>query len=141
MDYSRAESLLSLVAVALTGKSVKVELVDSLDKRLGECFKRNGRYIIRVINKSNYAGVLRIFTHEVAHIKLQANMFIDLKSVNFGMSRIASNMTKSEESEMEEEAEKLSKTWIKYASNNAWRYSGSENEKKLKALLFKDKDQ
>jgi len=138
MDNGGIEYFLSLVASSLTGVSVKVSLVKELDKRrLGQCFKRNGKFHIWLLDARSYAGALRVFLHETAHIALQKEEFIDLK--NYALSSSSKLNTSSEEDkESEAQANKLAEKWITYGKRNSWRYSGSEDEKTLKALLYGD---
>lgn len=130
------DSLISQTAEALTGRKIRVEFVESLPGQLGKCFKRNEMFVIQLLNERSYAGFFKVFLHECAHIRLQWKMFIDVAGHSYSPG--ASNTTKEENKELEAEAEKLAHYWLLFAERHAWRFNGSESEKKLQALIYGD---
>ena len=126
-----------MTAPILTEQRTKLELVEDIPERLGQCFKRNGAFVIEIKKGHLYAGFMNVFLHECAHIKLQAEQFVDMAFYSSGVS--ASGVPSQKvDGQSEACAEGLASKWLKFADNNLWRFEGTKNERRLKALINKD---
>jgi len=72
------EDLYRMTAPILTEQRTKLELVEDIPGRLGQCYKKSGAFVIEIKTGSLYAGFMNVFLHECAHIYLRANNFLDL---------------------------------------------------------------
>ena len=115
-----------------------IEFLDEIPGRLGQVHKSNGIFRIQIIAGGSYAGVLPILLHEAAHVRLMADQFMDLgnRSKQPGNKNISGGDNQEEEAEFL--ADKLAACWLLFADWHAWRFEGSQTERRLKALINKD---
>jgi len=130
--------LYSEVARVLTGSNVILQFKRPVYKNMLACVSKNesGKLVIDLTPDLPGEESLKVFLHELAHVKLHSRKFASSR-----ISSMASGSVKSggaQDEKQEREAEEYSKHWLSYARLHLmdhWKNSMSEEEAMLTALL------
>jgi len=130
--------LYSEVAHVLTGNDVILQFKRPVYKNMLACISKNesGKLVIDLTPDLPGELSLKVFLHELSHVKLHARKFARSR-----ISAMASGSVKSggaQDEKQEREAEEYSSHWLSYARLHLmdyWKNSMSEEEAMLQALL------